>query len=57
MSQDKWDKNRRLIEELEVIEREGRYGMPRARMESIRRFFGICIQDISSSSGLASVTL
>ena len=36
--QDRWDKNWRLIAELMVMEREGRYGMLRSRMESIIGF-------------------
>ena len=38
VSQDRWDKTRRLIAELVGMEREGRYGMSRARMDSIRGF-------------------
>ena len=36
--QERWNKTRRLILELVGMEREGRYGMYRARMESIRGF-------------------
>ena len=36
--QEKWYKTRRLIEEMVGMEREGIYGMPRARMESIIGF-------------------
>ena len=38
ISQEMWDNNRRLIAELVVMEKEGRYGMPRARMESVIGF-------------------
>ena len=36
--QEIWDKNRRLILELVGMEREGRYWISRARMESLRGF-------------------
>ena len=36
--QERWDKTRRLIAELVGMEREGRYGITRERMESIRGF-------------------
>ena len=38
VSQDIWDKNWRLIAELVGMEREVRYGMSRASMDSIRGF-------------------
>ena len=38
VSQEIWDKTWRLVAELVVMEREGRYGMSRSRMESIRGF-------------------
>ena len=38
VSQDIWDKTRRLIAELVRMEQEGREGMPRARMEFIKGF-------------------
>ena len=41
MSKERWDKNWQLISELVGVEREGRYGMSRARMESIRRVFNM----------------
>ena len=34
-----WDKTQRFISEMVETEREGRYDMSRARMESIRDFF------------------
>ena len=36
--QERWDKTRWLISELVVMEREGRHGMPRVRMDYIRGF-------------------
>ena len=38
VSQEIWDKTWQLIAELVKTEEERRYGMPRARMESIRGF-------------------
>ena len=38
VSQEIWDKTQRLIAEMVGMEREGRDGMARARMDSIRRF-------------------
>ena len=36
--QERWDKTRQVIAELMTMEREGRYGMSRERMDSIRGF-------------------